>query len=115
MDENTVEFPILTWTDPTPYPNIDTMGLSALGSAVFYRYMCSLGSSFPDGVCLVDDDCEHLANTECKPRTIGLADTASFQSCQCRAGYQVIPSKFGTISMVFTFGSFKILLSTSFN
>ena len=91
MDENTVEFPVLAWRDPTPFAGIDTAGLTAEGSAVFYRYMCALGSTLTDGVCFDDGDCRHLANTACTARRFGNESTVAFQSCQCLAGYQVIP------------------------
>ena len=94
VDENTVGDPIASWTDPTPYTGIDTMGLTAVGSAIFYKYQCGFGSTFPDGICASDSACEHLANTRCQPRALGESnETAIFQSCQCLPGYQVIPSK----------------------
>ncbi len=90
MDENTVGNPLLTWEDVTPFPGIDTVGLTGFGSAVFYRFGCSLGLALPDGACITDADCGSLANTECKPRNIEHS-SVTLQSCQCLTGFQPIP------------------------
>ena len=55
VDENTIGDPISSWKDPSPSSGIDTMGLTAVGSAVFYKYMCGMGSEFPDGICSSND------------------------------------------------------------
>ena len=39
MDENNLESPILSWQDPRPHNTpLDTLGLTALGSGVFFKY-----------------------------------------------------------------------------
>ena len=39
MDENNLESPILSWQDPRPHNTpLDSLGLTALGSGVFFKY-----------------------------------------------------------------------------
>ncbi len=44
MNENSLDRPLASWSDPDPPMEVDTFGLTAVGSAVFYRYMCSRAS-----------------------------------------------------------------------
>ncbi len=53
MNENSLSSPLASWSDPSPIRDADTLGLTAVGSAVFYRYRCSMAAENPDGVCLV--------------------------------------------------------------
>lgn len=55
MNENTLDTPLASWSDSSVPPDweIDTFGLTAVGSAVFYRYDCSRASDQPEGICLV--------------------------------------------------------------
>lgn len=94
MDENNVDKPLLSWSDSSPFPGIDTIGLSTVGSAVFYKIDCSLGAAFPNGACAEDLDCRTLANTECRMKTLR-NNSVLLRSCQCIAGYQQIPGKLG--------------------
>ena len=92
MDENNVETPLLSWTDATPFSGIDTIGLSTVGSAVFYKINCSLGAAFPNSACADNTDCRTLANTECRLKTLR-NNSVLLQACQCLAGFQPIPGQ----------------------
>ncbi len=98
VDEHSVDEPLAAWQDPSPgeaSANIDTLGLSGQGSAVFYRYDCPLASASdaPLGICRSSSDCWHLVNTECRPSTFAGIERPLLQACQCLPGNQVIPRK----------------------
>lgn len=38
LDEHDMDNPLLNWTDPNPLRKVDTMGFTAVGSAVFYKF-----------------------------------------------------------------------------
>jgi hypothetical protein len=66
--ENTVDSPLLSWSDPHLAYDISQVGLSTVGAAVLYGVECGLepGLFYPEGTCRLDDqDCESLANTRC--------------------------------------------------
>ena len=66
--ENTVDSPLLAWSDPhVPY-DISSIGLSSVGAAVLYGVDCGLEPDlfYPEGTCrLKDEDCEAFPNTRC--------------------------------------------------
>ena len=93
MDENNLESPILSWQDPRPHNTpLDTLGLTALGSGVFFKYSCSLQSELPGSACTSDGDCSYLANTVCRLKTESTSAAAvKVKVCQCMEGFQPIP------------------------
>ncbi len=40
MNENFLDSPLASWSDISPEEGIDMVGMTAVGSAVFYRYAC---------------------------------------------------------------------------
>jgi len=118
LDEATLAQPLVSWQDPAAMEasaeaegneasasRMNNVGLTAIGSAVFFKYTCSLGAPFPGGLCLSTGvDCAHLAHTECRPWLAGSdgvnameqgdGDTLVIaQTCQCQPGHLPIPSE----------------------
>ena len=66
--ENTVDSPLLSWSDPHLAYDISQVGLSTVGAAVLYGVDCGLDPElfYPDGTCRLDDeDCQAFPNTRC--------------------------------------------------
>ena len=94
VEENTLLNPLFSWRDlgNRDLVDVDSVGLTSLQSAVFYKFDCSLstGSSRTNIVCKSDNDCRALANTECKEVVPEI--NVMMRSCQCKQGYQIIPN-----------------------
>ncbi|XP_059080304.1 uncharacterized protein LOC131878372 [Tigriopus californicus] len=89
IDAHFPDKPLVSWQDEDPFSGIDTIGLSAIGSAAFYELDCDFIFSSPGGICAQNQDCDNLANTDCLNERIDR--DVVIRTCQCRSGNIQIP------------------------
>ena len=81
--ENTVDNPLLSWSDPNMSYDISQIGLSTVGAAVLYGVDCGLdpGLFYPEGTCRLDDsDCETFPNTKCVKPAVAPGNFSHFKA-----------------------------------